>query len=209
MNTDISYREIDERVNCKIREGMKKAMHLIFGKLDELIQSRIRLIVREEVDLKMRECGPGSNSKTTTEPKSRRKRSDRITESTDKKIISKIPRISARTCNGISVTTFKEGGSDQKLREYQADRSEISNVSESRENASYYSQKVSSKRRNIKNELILKVPNKINESLELKYKSVELRNGRTSPKIVHSTKKYISVWPDQSKQQIDILKDNY
>jgi len=44
---------IDARVNNQIAEGMKKAVRLIVNKLDTHIKSQLKLIVMEEVDLKL------------------------------------------------------------------------------------------------------------------------------------------------------------
>lgn len=43
------FKNIDERVNIKIAQGMKQAMHLIIKKLDILIQNRLKLMVKDEV----------------------------------------------------------------------------------------------------------------------------------------------------------------
>lgn len=45
------FRNIDERVNIKIAQGMKQAMHLIIKKLDVLIQNRLKYMVKDEVKL--------------------------------------------------------------------------------------------------------------------------------------------------------------
>ena len=43
------FRNIDERVNAKIAQGMKQAMLLIIKKLDVLIQNRLKCMVKDEV----------------------------------------------------------------------------------------------------------------------------------------------------------------
>lgn len=52
------FRNIDERVNCKIAAGMKKAVHLLVDKFDILLQNRLKLIlakhVKDEVDQRVR-----------------------------------------------------------------------------------------------------------------------------------------------------------
>lgn len=45
------FKNIDERVNIKIAQGMKQAMHLIIKKLDVLIQNRLSYMVKDEVKL--------------------------------------------------------------------------------------------------------------------------------------------------------------
>ena len=123
INTDFSLKEVDERVNSIINKGMKKVVHLIFGKFDELLKTnpRIRLMIKEEVDLRFKEIN-GSEAKTslkanTAAPKSRRKRLDRITDSgSDAKMVSKIPRLSEKTPMELSTSSFRLQ-SGQKLRD--------------------------------------------------------------------------------------------
>ena len=50
---DDQLSEIEERFNNKIAHGMKKAVHMIVSKLDLLIQSKIKLIVKEEIETKI------------------------------------------------------------------------------------------------------------------------------------------------------------
>lgn len=45
------FKNIDERVNIKIAQGMKQAMHLIIKKLDVLIQNRLSYMVKDEVKM--------------------------------------------------------------------------------------------------------------------------------------------------------------
>ena len=53
-------------MNTIINKGMKKVVHLIFGKFDELLKTnpRIRLMIKEEVDLRFKELN-ASDSKTS------------------------------------------------------------------------------------------------------------------------------------------------
>lgn len=44
---------IDDRVNQKIAKGMKKAIHLIVGKFDDMYQEKMKLFVREEIEGKI------------------------------------------------------------------------------------------------------------------------------------------------------------
>ncbi len=51
------FKNIDHRVNVKIAAGMKKAVHLIVEKFDDIIQDKLNLLVakkvKDEVDLRM------------------------------------------------------------------------------------------------------------------------------------------------------------
>jgi hypothetical protein len=60
------FKNIDERVNIKIAQGMKQAMHLIIKKLDVLIQNRLTYMVKDEVKLFSSEfkCGCPAHPKT-------------------------------------------------------------------------------------------------------------------------------------------------
>lgn len=113
MATDFSLKDIDERVNTIINKGMKKVVHLIFGKFDELLKTnpRIRLMIKEEVDLRLKEFSVSdakTSIQTNTQQKSRRKRLDRITDSgSDAKMVSKIPRLSAKTPLNLSTSSFQ------------------------------------------------------------------------------------------------------
>lgn len=61
------FRNIDERVNCKIAAGMKKAVHLLVDKFDILLQNRLKLIlakhVKDEVDQRVRTLRQVSQAK--------------------------------------------------------------------------------------------------------------------------------------------------
>ena len=108
-STDVSLRELEERMNNKMAMGMKKALHFIVDKYDFLFESRIKTMVKDEVDLRIKEMfRSNSNSKTfdtTDTSKSRRKRQDRMAHSSDKKAgLSKIPRIAARKGSGFTPT---------------------------------------------------------------------------------------------------------
>lgn len=60
------FKNIDERVNIKIAQGMKQAMHLIIKKLDVLIQNRLSYMVKDEVKLFSSEfkCGCPAHPKS-------------------------------------------------------------------------------------------------------------------------------------------------
>lgn len=40
---------VDDRVNIKIAQGIKKAMQLVIEKLEQLIQSKVKLIVQDQI----------------------------------------------------------------------------------------------------------------------------------------------------------------
>lgn len=40
---------VDDRVNIKIANGIKKAMHLIIERIEVLIQSKVKLVVHDEI----------------------------------------------------------------------------------------------------------------------------------------------------------------
>ena len=46
---------IDERVNNQIAVGMKKVMHLLVDKFDKHVQEKLKIIVAEEVEIKLQE----------------------------------------------------------------------------------------------------------------------------------------------------------
>ena len=52
---DEYMQKIDDRVNQKIAKGMKKAIHLIVGKFDEMYQEKMKLFMKEEIDGKILE----------------------------------------------------------------------------------------------------------------------------------------------------------
>ena len=45
---------IDDRINFKIAEGLKRGTKLIFNKLNTHIQSKVKLMIDEEVDKRMK-----------------------------------------------------------------------------------------------------------------------------------------------------------
>ena len=49
------YKEIDERMNVKLAEGMKKVASLIVTKFESVIQCKIRVMVKDEVESKIQE----------------------------------------------------------------------------------------------------------------------------------------------------------
>ena len=49
------FRNIDERINCKIAAGMKKAIHLIVERFDDLFQQKLKMLAQSEVDYRIRE----------------------------------------------------------------------------------------------------------------------------------------------------------
>lgn len=48
-------KSMDERINCKIAAGMKKAIHLIVDRFDTLFQQKLKILAHEEVDARIKE----------------------------------------------------------------------------------------------------------------------------------------------------------
>ena len=87
LSSDSTIRDLEERLNNKMAMGMKKAMHFFVGKFDFLFENKMKIMVKEEIDIRMKEMIlDRSNSKTaaTETSKSRRKRHERIANSTEK-----------------------------------------------------------------------------------------------------------------------------
>lgn len=109
LSTDGTMREMEERLNNKMAMGMKKAMHFIVGKFDFLFETKMKMMVKEEIDIRMKEMFiDRSNSKTaaTELSKSRRKRHERIANSSEKnELVTKIPRIASRLHSGFTPTS--------------------------------------------------------------------------------------------------------
>lgn len=49
------FKNIDERINCKIAAGMKKAIHLIVNRFDTLFQQKLKILAHAEVDARIKE----------------------------------------------------------------------------------------------------------------------------------------------------------
>lgn len=58
------YKEIDERMNVKLAEGMKKVASLIVTRFESVIQDKIRLMVKDEVEGKIEEIRESMPSRT-------------------------------------------------------------------------------------------------------------------------------------------------
>lgn len=50
---DEQMQRIEDKVNQKIAKGMKKAIHLIVSKFDEMYQQKMTLFVKDEIDIKL------------------------------------------------------------------------------------------------------------------------------------------------------------
>ena len=50
---DEQMQRIEDRVNQKIAKGMKKAIHLIVSKFDEMYQQKMTLFVKDEIEVKL------------------------------------------------------------------------------------------------------------------------------------------------------------
>jgi len=165
VSTDGSIRELEERLNNKMAMGMKKAMHFFVGKFDFLFENKMKMMVKEELDMRMKEIFlDRSNSKTaaTENSKSRRKRNERIANSTEKSdLVSKIPRIGNRIDSGFTPTS-----SGAKLNYSESNRLDPKLLTESlkhstegknKNDQTKYS-KLYNKRKNLKNDLMLNIP---------------------------------------------------
>ena len=53
--SDNYLKNMDELVNCKIVMGMKKAIQLIFDKFDILCQQKVKDMVKNEIDVRIKE----------------------------------------------------------------------------------------------------------------------------------------------------------
>ena len=54
-SVDEFFNNVDDRVNHKIAQGMKRAIRLIVGQFDKHMLNKIKMIVRDELDDKMRQ----------------------------------------------------------------------------------------------------------------------------------------------------------
>ena len=62
-NMDDLYSNIDDRVNYQIAQSMKKVVHMIVEKFDRHVQEKLKLIVSEEVEMKLKEKEDAKNEK--------------------------------------------------------------------------------------------------------------------------------------------------
>ena len=53
MQVEECFKTIDDRINFKIAEGLKRGTKLVFQKLNQHIQCKIKLMIDEEVDRRM------------------------------------------------------------------------------------------------------------------------------------------------------------
>ena len=53
MQVEECFKTIDDRINYKIAEGLKRGTKLVFQKLNSHIQSKIKIMIDEEVDRRM------------------------------------------------------------------------------------------------------------------------------------------------------------
>ena len=49
------FKNMDDLVNCKIVMGMKKAIQLIFNKVDLICEQKMKALVAAEIDAKLKE----------------------------------------------------------------------------------------------------------------------------------------------------------
>ena len=70
-SVDEFFNNVDDRVNHKIAQGMKRAIRLIVGQFDKHMLNKIKMIVRDELDDKMRQEREAKRQRSTSTTKSK------------------------------------------------------------------------------------------------------------------------------------------